>query len=100
MKIDLKEIMPLIDPADFPEGKFNRHIQLPDGRSVTLKGNVHYQGHRIHHYNDPDDDGFFSGTVDFTLSDWTGYDPEGNVIPVVNSTWFENRMQVLLIESL
>jgi len=100
MRIDFKELVPYIDISRFSEGLFNINVDLPDGRSVNLIGRLNINGRRVHNYNDPDDEGYFLGNADFSLSDWTGYDPKGNVIPVIGSTWFENRMQTLINQSL
>jgi len=96
MRIDFKEILPLIDIYDFQGGSFHKDIRLPDGRSIEFKGSVEIRGTRIHNYFDPDDNGYFEGTVEFTLSDWTGFDRDGREIMVTNHVYFQNKMQELL----
>ena len=98
MKIDFKEVISIIDLQDFPEGKFNVDYKFPDGRSINLIGRVDVHGSMVRNYHDVDDPGYFDGIVEICLYDWIGYDSEGNEIPVVNSTWFENKMQNLLNE--
>jgi hypothetical protein len=100
MKIDFKEIIPLIDISDLPEGKFEREYKLPDGRSIEIKGRVEIHGSRIHNYSDPDDSGYFNGTVEFTLTDWSGFGPDGSEISVQNYAYFQNRIQSLIQESI
>jgi len=100
MKIDFKEIIPLVDISDLPEGKFHREYKLPDFRSVEIDARVDVNGYRVHNYSDPDDSGYFTGTVEFTLLDWKGFDPDGREIPVVNYLYFQNRIQTLIQEQL
>ena len=92
-KISMREILPYVNPHTIPDsGKFELEYSLPDGRSVTLSGHCELIGHMAHAY--------FSerknGVIDFSLYDWEGYDAEGNIIPVDDTTWFENQMNRLL----
>jgi len=96
MKIDLREIVSQIDFNDMPEGKFDLDYDLPDGRSVNIRGCVTIHGYRSFSHNSPDGLGYFRGGIQFSLYDWTGYDQEGNEIPVINTTWFENHIQHLI----
>ena len=94
MKLSLKEVIDFIDPTNFEEGMFNKDIELPDGRSVNLYGSVSFHGRNIQ--PDYDSEPYFNGHADVNLSDWTGYDHEGNEIQVTDITWFERKLANLL----
>lgn len=100
MKIDFKEILPLVDITDLPDGTFDREYRLADGRSVELKARITVHGSRIRNYCDPDDTGYFNGSVEFVLLDWTGYDPDGREIPVTNYAYFQNMIETLIRQAL
>ena len=87
-KLDLLDILPQIMPGDFVEGTNEIEYYLSDGRSVTLEYNLEINGYIHHPFDDPDGEGIFIGGFDFELRSWTGYDNEGNEIPVINSELF------------
>lgn len=87
-KIDLLDVLPQVKPGDFVEGTNAIDYFLPDGRSVTLEYNYEINGYTHHPFDDPDGLGTFIGGFDFELRSWTGYDNEGNEIPVINNELF------------
>ena len=94
MKLSLKEVIDFIDPTDFEEGRFNKDIDLPDGRSVNLYGTIEFYGQTVQ--ADYDSEPYFNGRAEVNLIDWTGYDREGNEIQVTDMTWFETKLANLL----
>lgn len=92
-KIDLLDVLPQVKPEDFVEGTNEIEYYLTDGRSVTLGYNYEINGYTHHPFDDPDGRGTFIGGFDFEIRSWTGYDNEGNEIPVINNELFVTTLK-------